>query len=57
MWNAEMCIRDRVALDMGGDTDLMQDLGNGQLIAVHAGVQDVLFRAKCRLEHPCGIGV
>ena len=39
---------------MGGDADLMQDLGNGQLIAVHAGVQDVLFRAKCRLEHPCG---
>ena len=44
-----------VALDVGRDTDLVQNLGNGQLVAVHAGLhQNALLVAKGHLENPAG---
>ena len=40
---------------MGRDTDLVQNLGNGQLVAVHAGLhQNALLVAKGHLENPAG---
>ena len=43
-----------VAFDVGGDTDLVQYFGDGQLITVHAGVEQVLFLSAGCLEHPGG---
>ena len=39
---------------MGRDADLVQDLGNGKLVTVHAGIQHPLFLPLRRLEHPGG---
>ena len=39
---------------MSGHADLVQDLGHGQFIAVHAGVQDAVFRPERSLEDPGG---
>ena len=40
-----------IALDVGGNADLVQDLSNCQLITVHAGVQDALFLPGSHLQH------
>ena len=40
-----------VTFDVGGNTDLVQDLSDCQLIAVHAGVQDALFLPGSHLQH------
>ena len=40
-----------VTFDVGGNTDLVQDLSDCQFIAVHAGVQDALFLPGSYLQH------
>ena len=43
-----------VALDVGGDADLVQDLGHRQLVAVHTGGQMVLFLPHSHFDHAAG---
>ena len=37
---------------MGRHANLVQYFGDGQLVTVHAGMEQVLFLSTCRLEHP-----
>ena len=39
---------------MGGDADLVQDLGHRQLVAVHTGGQMVLFLPHGHFDHAAG---
>ena len=41
-----------VALDVGGHANLVQYFGDGQLVTVHTGVEQVLFLSAGCLEHP-----
>ena len=43
-----------VAFDVGGDADLVQNVGDLQLVAVHAGRDEALLVAVGDLEHPAG---
>ena len=40
-----------VTLDVGRHTDLVQNLGHGEFVAVHAGVEHPFFLSQSHLEH------